>query len=126
LSEFEGLPTEYFDAEGGGVTVNGARRRMSPLQSRVLQQLWQRRRKVVSPHVIARSIYPPPMEPPDDALGVVTVTVCRLRKLLTGTPLRIETVYRRGYLLRVIVARPVANDAAASAAAAAALQPSAT
>ena len=124
MSEFEGLPTMYFDAESGAVTINGERRRMSPLQSRVLQHLWQHRNKTVSPRAIATAIYPPTAQQPDDALSVIKVTICRLRKHLAGTPLRIETVYSRGYLLRVIVGRPVAKTMQLpSPSAEAALQP---
>jgi DNA-binding response OmpR family regulator len=70
---------------------------------------------MVSPHAIAAAIYTPTAKQPDDALGVIKVTICRLRKHLAGTPLGIETVYSRGYLLRVIVARPVAPRRAAEA-----------
>jgi DNA-binding response OmpR family regulator len=127
LSEFEGLPTEYFDAESGAVIVNGERRHLSPLQSRVLRHLWQHRNKIVSPRAIEAAIYPPMAKRSADALNVIKVTVCMLRKLIAGTPLRIETVYGRGYLLRVIVARPFATTMPLPPRAAeAALQPPAT
>jgi len=77
---------------------------------------------MVSPDAIAAAIYTPTAKQPDDALGVNKVTICRLRRHLGGTPLRIEAVYGRGYLLRVIVGRPVAPRRAAEAA----LQPPAT
>ena len=126
MSEFEGLPTEYFDAESVAVIVNGERRHLSPLQLRVLQHLWQHRNKTVSPRAIEAAIYPPMAKRPADALNVIKVTVCKLRKCLVGTPLRIETVYGRGYLLRV-VGRPVAKSVPLPPRAPeTALQPSAT
>ena len=125
MSEFEELPTEYFDAEGVAVIVNDERRHLSPLQSRVLQHLWQHRNKIVTPPALVTAIYPRTATEPGNALRVLRVTLCKLRKLIAGTPLCIETVHGRGYLLRV-VGRPVAKSVPLPPRAAeAALQPSA-
>lgn len=108
MSEPDPLPS-YFDPPNG-VFVHGERRRISRQQWTVLRALWRFLGKTVSHDVFFDALYPPAKQPPGDFKNLLKVTICRLRAALVGLPLRIETVWGKGYRL---LATPTPSDAAA-------------
>ena len=103
MSEPEPLPAKYFDPPAR-VIVGAEERRISPQEWTVLQELWRCRGNLVAPPALMAALYPAPKTPPDQFPNLLKVTICRLRQKLVGTPLSIETVYRKGYGLRVAAA----------------------
>ena len=99
MSEFDPLPREYFDPPNL-IIVGADERRITPQEWTVLQQLWQSRGALVSGRGFLEVLYPEPKTPPKQVANLLKVTICRLRAKLAGTPVKIETVHRKGYRLR--------------------------
>jgi DNA-binding response OmpR family regulator len=111
VNELDPLPSAYFDPPDR-IIVGAEERRISPQQCTVLQELWRRGSVVPHPALMA-ALYPLPKTPPAHFSNLLKVTICRLRAKLDGTPLRIETVYGKGYRLRVTASLAKAPAAAA-------------
>ena len=112
MSEFDPLTREYFDPPNL-IIVGADERRITPQEWTVLQELWRCRGNLVAPPALMAALYTAPKTPPDQFPNLLKVTICRLRAKLVGTPLCIETVWGRGYRLRVGEAPAQAPAAAA-------------
>jgi len=95
VSEPEGLPSEYRGARRH-------RRRRTPLIAAVAIE---GAAGAVSlprpdrPSRLSRTLHPLPKDRPADIGNLLSMTVCRLRQKLAGTPLRIEAIWGQGYRL---------------------------
>ena len=95
VSEPEGLPSEYRGARRH-------RRRRTPLIAAVAIE---GAAGAVSlprpdrPSRLSRTLHPLPKDRPADIGNLLSMTVCRLRQKLAGTPLRIEAIWGHGYRL---------------------------
>jgi DNA-binding response OmpR family regulator len=112
VNELDPLPSAYFDPPDR-IIVGAEERRINPQQCTVLQELWRCRGSVVPHPALMAALYPLPKIPPRESANLLKVKICELRAKLDGTPLRIETVYGKGYRLRLTASLAKAPAAAA-------------
>ena len=95
----ENLTGILIDSETNDILINGVLIHFRQLESTIFNTLYKRSPNLVTPDRLMDVLY---ADKPDELFAaIINVTICTIRRKIRGTRVRIESIWGRGYRLKL-------------------------
>lgn len=90
------------DPDSGLLVAGNQIAELTAKEMQLFQTLWQKRAHTLSRETLLESLYWQGSIDEEPVIKIIDVFICKMRKKLAGMPLIIETVWGRGYRIKLI------------------------
>lgn len=95
----ENLTGILIDSETNDILIDGVLIHFRLLESTIFNVLYKRSPNLVTPDRLMDVLYA--NKPDEPLIAIINVTICTIRRKIQGTRIRIESIWGRGYRLKL-------------------------